>query len=229
MKKKKKGILNLFLGFFFSFFFLFKFWLCVYVIREREKRPWNVIVFFIPAFYFSIWNFWFVFSIFFFFGEFWPEAKLEPFRFWISSIHPSIFFFSLFSLLFYWAKTHPKKKKKNTSRSPESENARVCLCALLSYYYYYYYIQQCERQRLEKESGVHLRGSLLFFFFWNDQDRIENRHGKKKYHLHLISFSLSPLDRKLTFSCVLCQVFTSFSVEWYQTECGPGGDFRGES
>ena len=201
--------------------------MCVYVIRERERErkdlgTWSSFSFPLFIFRFEISDLFFLFFIFF--GEFWPEAKLEPFRFWISSIHPSIFFFSLFSLRFYWAHTHPKKKKKK-----KKKNARVCLCALLSYYYYYYYIQQCERQRLEKESGVHLRGSLLFFFFWNDQDRIENRHGKKKYHLHLISFSLSPLDRKLTFSCVLCQVFTSFSVEWYQTECGRGGDFRGES
>ena len=133
--------------------------------------------------------------------------KQSSSRFFFGS-HPSIHLVFLYPASVFLSAGHTHTRK-NTSKSPESENARVCvyLCALLSYYYYYYYIQPCERQRLEKESGVHLRGLLTLFSFRNDQDRKENRHGKKKYHLHLISFSLSPLDRKLTFSCVLCQVF----------------------
>lgn len=140
---------------------------------------------------------------FFFSRNFWPEAKLEPFSFlfWISSIHPSfirgplrlgylIFFFFL-----------PGTKTKTVS--PESENARVCVCACA--FALSYYIQQCERRR-ERESGAHRRPSGLYFF----SEMIEterNRDGRKEIPFVFDLFlSLSPLDRKLTFSCVLCQV-----------------------
>lgn len=195
--------------------------MCVLREREREKRPWNVIVFFIPAFYFSIWNFWF-----FFFEKFWPEAKLEPFSFlfWISSIHPSFIRGPLrLGYLIFFFFFLPGTKTKTVS--PESENARVCVCACA--FALSYYIQQCERRR-ERESGAHRRPSGLYFFSeMIETERI--RDGRKEipfvFDLFL-SLSLSLTFRQET------DIFLCFvpSFGWMISEAhslAPGGDSRG--
>lgn len=150
-----------------------------------RERPWNVIVFFIPAFYFSIWNFWFVFFFFGEKGEFSLKQSSSLFSFFFGS-HPSII-----RCVWDFSSTG-HKNKTSLIPSPESENARV-----LSYY-----IQQCE-------SAAALGLFCLCVCVWNDRDNVQQRNTIWVWSL----FLFSPLDRKLTFSLFSVPSF-GFFFRW---------------